>query len=262
MKKLIPLILILASSFAHAQTTAILGAFNTEVTLIKSHIKHPKEIIIQHIHFTKGTLNGCHVVLAQTGMGKVNAAITTSLMLDHFKPNQVLFTGISGGVDPQLSPGDLVIGSKVTYHDYGTITPDSMYHRATQDPVTSLSNPLYFPSATKLVQLAQNVSGKLVLQKIQGRVPKIVTGVIVTGDVFVSSTTATQQLWAKMHAEATEMEGAAVAQACWQVKTPFLIIRCLSDSASNNAHDDVAAFYQTAAYNSATLVMAIIGKIK
>lgn len=255
--------LLLNIVFGHAQfkSTAILGAFGAEVTLIHSKIQDPKEVIIQNIHFTTGILNGRHVVLAQTGMGKVNAAITTSLVLDHFHPSQVIFTGIAGGIDPQLSPGDLVIGDKVAYHDYGTITPDSMMRRATQDPVTALNNPLYFPCTASLITLAQITSNDLAFQNIGGRKPKVVTGTIVTGDVFVASTAATQQLWAKMHAEATEMEGAAIAQTCWQQKVPFLVIRSLSDSAGNTAHEDVATFYRTAAHNSAILVMAIIGKI-
>jgi len=265
MKKFILLVFfVLFSQLAKAQTTGILGAFGAEVALIHSRIQTPKETTIQNIRFTEGVLNGHNVVLAQTGMGKVNAAITTSLMLDHFKPVQILFTGIAGGVDPQLSPGDLVIGDKIAYHDYGTITPDSMQCRATQEPVNMLFNPQYFPCTSALVKLAQDISSKLEFTKIGSakHAPKVVTGTIVTGDVFVASTLATQQLWQKMHAEATEMEGAAVAQTCWQQKVPFLVIRSLSDSASNNAHEDVAAFYQTAALNSATLVMAIVGQIK
>ncbi|MEO6523641.1 MAG: 5'-methylthioadenosine/adenosylhomocysteine nucleosidase [Mucilaginibacter sp.] len=266
MKKLILLafIILFNLQLSKSQTIGILGAFGAEVALIHSRIQNPEEIVIQNIHFTRGILNGHPVVLAQTGMGKVNAAITTSLLLDHFKPSQVLFTGIAGGVDPQLAPGDLVIGDKIAHHDYGTITPDSMQRRATQDPVTMLPNPQYFLSAPKLVKLAQDVSSKLEFAKIGSgkHAPKIVTGTIVTGDVFVASTLATRQLWQKMHAEATEMEGAAVAQTCWQQTVPFLVIRSLSDSASNNAHQDVASFYQTAAINSATLVMAIVGQIK
>src|ERR1700712_751420 len=139
MKKTLFIILLLSTTLAKAQTTAILGAFGDEVKLIHSQIKNPTEVTIQNIHFTQGTLNGHNVVLALTGMGKANAAITTTLALYHFKPVRVIFTGIAGGVDPQLSPGDLVIGNKIAYHDYGTITPDSLYRRATQDPVTSLS---------------------------------------------------------------------------------------------------------------------------
>ncbi len=279
MKKFIPyIILLLFSQNLHAQSpqtplrstfvkraprniTAVLGAFPPEIALIHSLIKQPKEYIYQGIHFTEGMLKGRHVVLAQTGMGKVNAAITTTLLLDHFNPREVIFSGIAGGTDPRLSPGDLVIGTSVAHHDYGTITPDSMMRRATRNPVTQEENPIYFPCTKSLVQLAWNVSRNVKFQTIGKREPKVVEGVIVTGDVFVSSTSATKQLHQKMNAEATEMEGAAVGQTCWQQKVPFLVIRSLSDNANDSAHEDVATFYKIAAENSANLVMNIIQKL-
>src|SRR5476651_470439 len=241
--------------------TAILGAFPPEVALIHDRILQKKESVFQNTRFTTGLLNGRRVVLAQTGMGKVNAAITTALLIEHFNPREVVFTGIAGGVDPELSPGDLVIVSLVAYHDYGTLTPDSMLLRSTRNPVSMQENPIYFPSTPSLVSLAQQVSGKLVLHKIGDRSPKIITGTIVTGDVFVSSRKATQYMHQKMNAEATEMEGAAIAQTCWQQKVPFVVIRSLSDDAGNKASADVASFYKIAAENSAALVMAMVAKL-
>jgi len=241
--------------------TAILGAFPPEVALIHDRILQKKELIFQNIRFTTGLLNGRRVVLAQTGMGKVNAAIATTLLIEHFNPREVLFTGIAGGTDPELSPGDLVIGSLVAYHDYGTITPDSMFLRSTRNPVSMQENPIYFASTPSLVMLAQKVSDKLVLHQIGGRSPKIVTGTIVTGDVFVSSRKTTQYMHQKMNAEATEMEGAAIAQTCWQQKVPFVVIRSLSDDAGNKASADVASFYKIAAENSAAMVMAMVAKL-
>lgn len=115
----------------------------------------------------------------------------------------------------------------------------------------------------RLVKVAQEVNGRIEFKKaeISKRSPQVVTGTVVTGDVFVSSAAATLQLWSKLKAQATEMEGAAIGQTCYQQKVPFLIIRSLSDNASNNAHDDVVAFYKTAADNSATLVMAIVSQL-
>ncbi|WP_448698468.1 5'-methylthioadenosine/adenosylhomocysteine nucleosidase [Mucilaginibacter sp. AW1-3] len=245
--------------------TAILGAFPPEVALIRDHILQKKEFVFQNIHFTTGLLNGRRVVLAQTGMGKVNAAITTTLVLEHFAPREVLFTGIAGGVDPELSPGDLVIGNLLAHHDYGTITPDSMLLRPTRNPVNLQDNPIYFPSDARLIGLAQSVSRFVVLQKIGtrngNRSPKIVTGTIVTGDVFVASRKATTAMYQKMHAEATEMEGAAIAQTCYQQQVPFLVIRSLSDDAGSNASSDVASFYKIAAENSAAMIIAIVAKL-
>ncbi len=241
--------------------TGILGAFADETDLLLAQVQQKKEVVIRQVHFTQGILKGRPVVIAQSGIGKVNAAITTTLMLEHFQPSEILFTGIAGAVDPALSPGDLVIGTRVAYHDYGSLLPDSMQRRATRNPVTMQENPLYFPCDARLLQLADRAGKTIPLEKVSGRSgnlsPRIVAGIIVTGDVFVSSAAATQKLYSQMNAEATEMEGAAVGQVCWQQQVPFIVIRSMSDNAGNNAYSDVKAFYRTAAHNSAALVMAI-----
>jgi adenosylhomocysteine nucleosidase len=249
----------------YRQLTAILGAFPPELVLLQAQLQQKKDTVIQHIHFTEGILSGRQVVLAQTGIGKVNAAITTTLVLEHFQPREVVFTGIAGGVNPALSPGDIVIGEQTAYHDYGTITPDSMKRRATRNPFTMQENPEFFSCDSGLVKLALVVGTTISLEKIAGkngiRTPQIIKGIIVTGDVFVSSLVATQNLRSRLMADATEMEGAAVAQACWQQKTPFIIIRSLSDDAGNNAAMDVRSFYEIAARNSASLVIALMKKM-
>ena len=246
----------------YRQLTAILGAFPPELFLLQTQIQQKKDTVIQHIHFTEGILNGRQVVLAQTGIGKVNAAIVTTLLLEHFQPRELVFTGIAGGVNPELSPGDLVVGTQVSYHDYGTLTPDSMKRRATRNPFTMQENPEFFRCDSGLVQKALLAGKKSLLEKINSRkgnhTPLIIAGIIVTGDVFVSSLAATQNLRSRLNADATEMEGAAVAQVCWQQKTPFIIIRSLSDDAGNNAAMDVRSFYEIAARNSANLVMTLM----
>lgn len=247
-------------------TTGILGAFGAETNLLLAQLQQKKEQVIQGTHFTEGILNGAHVVIAQTGIGKVNAAITTTLLIEHFTPARVLFTGIAGGVNPALSPGDLVIGTQVAYHDYGSLTADSMLHQPTRNPISFKDNPLYFPCDSQLVKLAIRLGKHLHLQKIGSgagsTMPAITSGTIVTGDVFVSSATATEQLRKQMLAEATEMEGAAVAQTCWQQQVPFVVIRSLSDKANGHAATDVMQFYQIAAHNSAQLVIALAGELR
>jgi adenosylhomocysteine nucleosidase len=245
--------------------TAILGAFGDEITLLLSHVENKKESTLEGIRFTEGTLQGRKVVVALTGIGKVNAAITTTLALEHFHPSEVLFSGVAGGVDTALSPGDLVIGTNVAYNDYGTLTPDSLELRPTRSPIDNQLNPLYFPCDSGLIALALRAGKDLALEKPGNRpgqsIPRIVSGTIVTGDVFVASHIATQSLRRRMNAEATEMEGAAVAQTCWQQRVPFLVIRSLSDDAGSKAYNDAVTFYQVAARNSARLVMEIVRKL-
>lgn len=256
-------ILILYTSTSIAQpVTAILGAYSAENDLILEKTANKKEIIIENMHFTEGTINGRKVVVALTGIGKVNAAITTTLVIQHYHPKEILFSGIAGGVNPSLSPGDLIIGKAVAYHDYGTLA-DSLTLDPTVNPITNKKNPMSFPCNDTLLYIAEKASHEVKLEKPkEGRpAPTIVSGLIVTGDEFISSHQVTQRLWRQMKAEATDMEGAAVGQTCWQQHIPFLVIRCLSDDAGSNAEQDIARFYKVAAYNAASLVIAIAGQL-
>lgn len=242
--------------------TAILGAFPPELELLHKRMEMARDTLIERILFTRGTLNGRQVVMAQTGIGKVNAAVVTTLLLEHFRPGELIFSGIAGGVNPALSPGDLVIANKLAYHDYGTINTDSFLLRATRNPYSMQENPIFFLCDSVLVSKAVRAGKDVALEKIAGksglRQPVIIAGVIVTGDVFVASGNTTQRLRSSLQADATEMEGAAVAQVCWQQQTPFVVFRSLSDDAGNHASMDVKTFYAIAARNAASLVIAIM----
>ncbi|MCF2488622.1 5'-methylthioadenosine/adenosylhomocysteine nucleosidase [Dyadobacter sp. CY347] len=268
MKKslLLFLLLFLQITNIHAQSvTGILGAFPPELVLLQSKMEEKQDTIIQQIRFTKGKLNGRQIVLAQTGIGKVNAAITTTLMIEHFKPREIVFSGIAGGIDPALHPGDIVIGTHVTYHDFGMAEDTGMQYWSTKNPATMLENPRSFICDSALVKKALAVSTGLTFSKIKRKngsfEPAVKQGIIVTGDVFVSSEIITQRLRKELNAAATEMEGAAIAQTCYQQNTPFLIIRSLSDNANDKAQNDIMTFYDIAAHNAATLVMAVVGKM-
>jgi adenosylhomocysteine nucleosidase len=132
----------------------------------------------------------------------------------------------------------------------------------TRNIATTEMNPLYFICDSNLVKVAIAAGSKLKLEKISREsgsfAPKIKKGIIVTGDVFVSSEKVTQRLLHDMHAAATEMEGAAIAQACWQQNVPFIIIRSLSDKANSKARADMMSFLKIAASNAASLVMEIV----
>lgn len=259
------LLFIVLQKTAAQQVTGILGAFPPELVLLQSKMENKRDTLIMQVKFVRGTLSGKPVVLAQTGIGKVNAAVATALMIEHFKPREIVFSGIAGGIDPALSPGDIVIGTEVTYHDFGTVTDSAMVYRPTANPFNMQENPLAFACDPALVARAIKASRGLSLEKIVREngsfEPLVREGVIVTGDVFVSSENATSRLQKDLHAAATEMEGAAIAQTCYQYHTPFLIIRSMSDKANSKAKNDMMAFYQTAAKNAAVLVMAVVGSL-
>lgn len=262
-KTLLSLLLLFTIVRVQSQSiTGILGAFPPELVLLESQMTQKQDTIISQVRFIRGELRGRRVVLAQTGVGKVNAAVTTVLMIEHFKPREIVFSGIAGGIDPALAPGDLVIGTQVTYHDFGQVDDAGMHYWATKNPFTQKDNPVKFHCDPALIARALAVSKNLKLEKVKrdngSFVPAVKKGIIVTGDVFVSSEKTTRRLLKDLHAAATEMEGAAIAQTCFQQNTPFLIIRSLSDKANGKAKQDMDQFYDVAAHNAATLVMAVI----
>lgn len=266
MRKLLVFLLIVSTPvFSQRQynpTTGILGAFDEEIKYLLSVATNKTETVIQQVRFTEADLGGKKVVIAQTGIGKVNAAITTTLMIEHYSPREIIFTGIAGGTNPGLSPGDIVIGTRIAYHDYGTLTSDSLQVRPTKNAFTARENPLYYICDRKLVDKALLAASEAKLAKLKTsggeRFPKVITGTIVTGDVFVSSEKAVKEFRRRFKADATEMEGAAVAQVCLQQAQPFIVVRSLSDNAGTGSMDEVEQFYKMAAENSATLVIAIM----
>lgn len=242
--------------------TAILGPMAIEVKLLEEQLTDKKPKMIQEMRFVEGRLKGKKVVLAQCGVGKVNAAMGTTLLLEHFRPTRVLMTGVAGGVNPELRPGDIVIGTKTTHHDYGAQTPKGLHVEPTRNPLTQELNPVYFPSEATLVEAARQAMASVTAElKRGGTAPTIKTGVIVTGDSFVASTSAKQQLRRDHQADATEMEGAAAAQICWQRHVPFLLIRSLSDNADEKADADYEKFTKSSAEHSALLILAILERL-
>ena len=246
--------------------TAILGAFEREVTLLEDQVAERQEHEIEQIRFVTGKLNGRNVVVAWTGVGKVNAAMTTTLLIEHFNPEQVIFTGIAGAVNPELRPGDIVIAERTAHHDMGTVWPEGLFQKGVKSRLDGIENPIFFPADGKLVGCAQRAAERIALKRIetvQGqRVPRIIKGVVVTGDAFIASTDKCAELRKKLQADAVEMEGAAVAQICYQRQIPHVVIRSISDNADEGAVLDKQMFYILAAKNSADFVAEMVALLE
>jgi len=103
-----------------ARVVAVLSAMTVEIETLGQELTDKKELIVQGIPFTTGSLKERKVVLAHSGIGKVNAATTATLLIEHFQPTHILFTGIAGGLNPELRPGDVVIGAKTATMTMGS----------------------------------------------------------------------------------------------------------------------------------------------
>ena len=247
-----------------AQTPIGILGIPSETDVLLPMLSHKRTTRILGIAFISGDMDGVPVALARSGIGKVNAAMTAALMIDHFHPSFLLFTGSAGALNPSLSPGDVVIGERTAEHDVGTITAQGMQHEATYG--INGRNPLFFPADPTLLKAAQMAAKSISLQPVDtgmgSHIPRIITGVIVTGDLFVASEAENSELRTYFHADATEEEGAAVAQVCWETRIPFLAIRSISDNANGQTPVNYRKFYKLAANNSALLVKAIIADLK
>jgi adenosylhomocysteine nucleosidase len=246
-----------------APVTAILSALDAESALLEKSLADKHERKIHGIRFVSGVLCGRNVVLVVSGMGKVNAAVVTTLLIEHFSPKEILFSGIAGCLNPKLGLGDIVIADRTVQHDLLTLERDSVLPMEIFSPVDGKKNPEYFPADKNLLRTAQ-AAAAVVKQSRGGliscgdRAPRIVTGLVVTGDQFIGADTKKKDLQDRYHADACEMEGAAVAQVCYQFGVPCLIIRSISDLADDAADKDVEIFLNAAASNAAVFVKEIV----
>ena len=242
--------------------TAIIGAVDKEVFLLQNNMTDKEVKKVHGLTFITGKLRGRNVVLAKTGVGKVNAAMAVTVLLISFKPTEVIFTGIAGALNPNRRLGDIVIATQTVQYDFGSLMPEGLQNWGMKNPINDKTNPIFYLSDSVLLNSAVNSANVLVLKKIKiGRKlwsPTITKGIVVTGDMFVASTAKSKELREKYNADAVEMEGGAVAQVCYQYDVPCLVIRSLSDAADENAKKNYDTFINIAATNSANLVMGLL----
>ena len=247
---------------AQAQTIGVLG-ITSEIGPIEQRLRDAREETVQGIVFRLGTLNDRQVVVARSGTGKVNAAIVTTVVIGHFNPSAVFFSGTAGAVDPVLDLGDVVIGTSVAQHDVGQVAPDGFKRRGLRNAVTGALDPLLMPAPETLVAAARQAARGLTLPRVKiagsDRMPRIVEGVIVTGDVFVADNARRDELRKSFGAAAVEMEGAAVVQVCRQFGRPCLVVRSITDRADGGAMISYDAMRAVASENAAALVAAVVG---
>ncbi len=263
LKKILLLLLFCSFSLAiHAQRIAIMGALDQEIAILLDSMKSTKKVTRGGIDFYTGKLKGKKVVILKAGVGKVNSSYSTAVLTENFNPSLLIFTGVAGGLDPEAMPGDLVIGDRMVQYDFGQEDSTGFSVANFRKLTGGNHEELYIDADSVLVATSIRVANEIDLVPISGRVPKIFSGVIATGDVFVSSDKKASWLYSEFNALATEMEGAAVAHICRTLGIPFVVIRSCSDNANNHARVNFNQFVGPASVNSARLVLGILEEIQ
>lgn len=227
----------------------IIGAMHEEIIELKNMISNLEEEKILDITFFKGTLEGKEIVLVEGGIGKVNSSVCTTLLIDRFKVDQLIFTGVAGGTNPNIEVGDIVISNELIEHDFDC-TAFGMKHGEIPRMDTSI-----FKADKNLIKIAEKSALELFDKK------NIYTGRIVSGDVFVAEPQKINWLRETFDSECTEMEGAAVAHVCHLFKIPFVIIRSISDKANDDAKTDFCEFVKLASKNSKNLIIEMMKRV-
>lgn len=228
---------------------AIIGAMEEEVVLLRDKIDNKTVDVIAGCEYTSGQMNGVEVVLLRSGIGKVNAAMSTTILLDKYNPDFVINTGSAGGSDESLNVGDVVISTEVRHHDVDVTAFDYEYGQVPQLPPAFLAD-------EELIKVAE--AGAKESQDVH-----VVQGLIASGDTFVNELHVVENIRSKFElVKAVEMEAAAIAQVCYQFGVPFVIIRSLSDIAGKESNISFDQYLEKAALHSANLVMKMVALLK
>lgn len=219
----------------------IIGAMDAEIENFKRGMSDIAQTKKANITFYQGKINRHSVILCKSGVGKVNAAVTTQILVDDFQIDQIIFTGVAGALHPDLEIGDIVISTAAMQHDLDA-TPLGF-----DKGMIPFAEKSIFPADKYLSDLAQRASEELS----EG---KTVRGLILSGDQFIAEREQVQTLFQQFEGYCTEMEGAAAAQVCDMNNIPFVIIRSMSDKADGSAHINFAEFTPLAAERSYQIV--------
>ena len=226
----------------------IIVAMESERDTLLAHMKDIREARVYDMTFYIGLLGEKEVVLAQSGVGKVNAAFGTLAMIERYAPSLILNTGVAGGLAEGIAQGDVAVAENLVQHDMDT--------SPLGDPVGYISGigKVYLPCDETLVSAAMRAAEKLGY--------KAYRGTVASGDAFIGTSEARTRILTNFEsAVSCEMEGASCAHVAYRAGIPFAAVRTISDSANGDAPMDFSAFVMEAAKKNARLIEEIFAQI-
>lgn len=229
---------------------AIICAMNKEVQAIISLLGEVTLIEIDHNLFYVGKYNNKKIVLCECGIGKVNSAIITTLMIKEFKPYYLINCGVAGGYEKTLKTLDVVVGTEMLYYDVDVTfgMPDLRFGQMQGEPFT-------FSSDKNLINIIKNANLPI----------KVKFGHIITADCFQTNRAYLDSLHKKYFKDinilAVDMESTSISHTCYKFKVPFIIIRSISDVVGVDQEQTYDNFLERACHNSSVVVKELLEKI-
>lgn len=229
-----------------SEKIGIIGAMEEEVASLKDALTDSKTTTIAGMEFCEGKMENVNVVVVQCGMGKVNAGICANILINQFDCSKIINTGVAGSLENQINIGDIVVSVDACQHDF---TVEAIGFEKGEIPYTGL---YAFP--------ADETMRKKAVEAVHAAVPdvQVFEGRICTGDQFISSKEQKELIKSNFGGLCCEMEGGAIAQACYLNDTPFVIIRAISDKADESEEINYEIFKKEAAEHCASVVRYMI----
>lgn len=219
----------------------IIAAMEPEINFTISALKDKKEHLISNITFYEGTIGNHKVVVSLSGIGKVNSTINTTLLINNFKPDVIINSGIAGG-SKELSTFDFVIADKLTYSDFDCQVFNYEFGQVPQMPL------YYFSDSNLKEKLEAYLTSKNISFK---------NSIVLTADSFRLSASEIKNNVSTSFA--TEMEGTSIAQTCYKLSTPFLSFRIISDILDSENHiEEYNEFEKKSAQLSSEVIVNFI----
>lgn len=226
---------------------AIMGAMQEEIEPLLANFDSINIVEYANNKFYEVNYNGLDIVIAYSKIGKVFASLTASTMIEKFGCDTLLFSGVAGGINPDLKIGDLIIADKLCQHDLD---------------ITAFGHPHgYVPEGKVFIETTKELRDVAIKVASQNDI-KVIEGTIATGDQFVHSAKRKEFIEKVFNADALEMEGASVAVVCDSLNVPFFILRAISDTADMDAGFDFDEFLKSSAKNSADYIIKIVKELK
>ena len=226
-----------------------MGAMPEEIDGVVALLSNCVAISMGKRTYFSGQINGVETVVVFSRWGKVAAATTVTTLIHEFNITELLFTGVAGAIHSDLKIGDVVLGKRLIQHDMDARPLMNQYEIPLLSKVYLETDLAHLDLASKAIQAVfENKSLHSVIEEIDLAAfnilqPKLFIGDIASGDQFFSNNEQKQNLNSQLpNVLCVEMEGAAVAQVCYEYEIPFSIIRTISDVADDTAHIDFPSF--------------------